>query len=143
MFGVDGFCRWQTVAAGRDPWFDFDGGQTALVYAGDRFRIAGPIASVRLKLQRNAVQDITLLASLAGGRSVETLRADVAYRYNGLAPKDWWTPRPALADTDVAEWSNVGIGEVERPADRKFANLDADAWQRVRDYVLNLAREVR
>jgi hypothetical protein len=143
MLGVNGFCRWQTVAAGRDPWFDFDGGGTALVYAGDRFQIAGPVPSLRLKLQRNAVQDITLLASLAGRRPLETLKADVAYRYKGLTPKDWWTPRPALADTNVEEWSNAGLARLERPAEKKFANLDADAWQRVRDYVLHLAREVR
>ena len=29
--------------------------------------------------------------------ALDTLKADVAYRYNGLSPKDWWTPRPAMA----------------------------------------------
>ena len=143
MFGVDGFVRWLTVAAGRDPWFNSDGGETALVYSGDRFKIDGPVASIRLKLQRNAVQDLALLDGFAKRVPLETLRADVAYRYNGLAPKDWWTPRPKIADGNVEDWSNADIGDAEAPVHAKFRNLDADAWQRVRDYVLGMAKEAR
>ena len=36
-----------------------------MVYPGDRFGVAAPIASIRLKIQRNAVQDVTLLNELS------------------------------------------------------------------------------
>src|ERR1019366_6438101 len=61
LWGIDGFVHWQTTAPGADPWFQFEGGSEALVYSGDRFGIATPIPSIRLKIQRNAVQEITLL----------------------------------------------------------------------------------
>ena len=61
LWGIDGYVHWLTVSAGADPWFRFDGGGTALAYSGERFGIEGPIPSIRLKIQRNAVQDLALL----------------------------------------------------------------------------------
>lgn len=60
MQEVDGFVHWQTVAAGEDPWFKFGGGGETLVYSGDRFGIAGPVPSIRLKIQRNVAEDLAL-----------------------------------------------------------------------------------
>lgn len=141
MFGVGGFLRWLTTSAGRDPWFHSDGAETAMVYPGDRFGIDEPIPSVRLKLQRNALQDLALLAGFAPRKPLATLKSDVSYRFHGLAPKEWWTPRPKFADTNVEEWTNSDIGEASGPARKKFENLDAAAWQRVHEYALGLARE--
>jgi len=140
MWGVDGYVHWLAVSPGADPWFRSDGSVTALVYPGDRFGIDGPIPSVRLKLQRNAVADLALLDSLRQRLSVETLKREAARRYNGAEPKDWWTPRPPLADRPPWEWSNTDIDEVPQPSRRFFQNLDAAAWQSVREYVLELAR---
>ena len=130
MWGADGFIHWLTVSPGRDPWFRSDGGETALVYPGERFGADGPIPSVRLKLQRNAIQDINLLhASRAD-------RAGVAQRYNSTRPEQWWTPRPPIADGLPHEWSNADISEAPRPYERFFTRLDPDAWQRVRQLAL-------
>lgn len=140
MWGIDGYVHWLAVSPGPDPWFRSDGGTTALVYPGDRFGIEGPIPSVRLKLQRNAVAAIALLDSFRSRVPLETLKREAARRYNGTEPKDWWTPRPPLADRPPWEWSNADIDEAPRPNRRFFQNLDADAFHRVRQYALELAR---
>jgi hypothetical protein len=124
---------------GPDPWFQFEGGGETLVYSGDRFGIEEPIPSVRLKLQRNAVQDITLLNEFRKTHAIEQLRAEAARRFNGTEVKDWWSPRPPYADKDPLDRTNADEGIPEGP---KFHEvLDAGAWQRVRAYVLELARQ--
>ena len=100
MLGVDGFVRWQTVMPGKDPWFAFEGGGETLVYPGDRFGIEGPLACARLKVQRNALQDLALLDSMKSRVAPATLRAEAARRFNGTAPNAWHAPRPKLADTN-------------------------------------------
>ncbi len=143
MLGVDGFVRWQTVMPGPDPWFKSNGGGETLVYPGGRFGIDAPLASVRLKLQRNALQDLALLDSFKSAISPDTLRAEAAKRYNGTELKDWRSVRPKLADSDPLTWDNVTIGEAIPPDPRFEKDLDAAAWDRVRDYVLTLVKERR
>ena len=66
------------------------------------------------------------------------MRARTVQRFNGTELKDWWTPRPAFADKDPLELTNADTGE---PLSPKFGKeLDAGAWQRVREYVLELAK---
>ncbi|HEY3440751.1 MAG TPA: hypothetical protein VGK29_08375 [Paludibaculum sp.] len=143
LWGVGGFVRWQTTQAGRDPWFASDGGGETLIYPGDRFGIAGPLSSVRLKMERNVVQDLTLLDSLAKVRGVETLRAEAAQRFNATRVEEWRSPRPKLADSSPDTWSNADIDDA-MPKNAKFdKGLDAAAWQRVRQYVMQLAKEAR
>ena len=142
LWGIDGFVHWETTQPGRDPWFQFEGGSEALIYPGDRFGLSAPIPSIRLKIQRNAVQDITLLNDLQKTQSLESLRAEVAKRFNATTLQDWWTPKPAFAAKDPLEWTNADYEEM--PENPKFGRaLDAAAWQRVRAYVLELAREVK
>ena len=131
LWGIHGFVHWLTVSAGADPWFRFDGGGTALVYPGERFGIEGPLASIRLKIQRNALQDL----ALAGDR-----RADVARRFNGSSPADWWVDRPALAGRPPEEWSNGDIDDAVRPAESRLRKADAASWQRVRELVMEKAQ---
>jgi hypothetical protein len=141
LWGIDGFVHWLTTDPGADPWFQFEGGTEALVYPGDRFGLAAPIPSIRLKIQRNAVQDITLLNDLQKNQPLERLRAEAARRFNETTLKDWWTPKPAFASKDPLEWTNA---DYEMPEDPRFGRaLDAAAWQRVRAFVLELAREVK
>jgi hypothetical protein len=142
IWGIDGFVHWQTTEAGDDPWYRFEGGTEALVYPGDRFGIAGPIPSIRLKLQRNAVQDVTLLNDFGKARSLDKLRAEAAWRFNNTALGEWRSPRPPLADKNPEDVSNADY-EDALPENPKFAKLDSAAWQRVREYVLELAREVK
>jgi hypothetical protein len=138
IWGIDGFVHWQTTEAGNDPWFQFEGGTEAMVYPGDRFGVEGPIPSVRLKLQRNAVQDVTLLNSFGKSQS----RAEAARRFNNTALDEWRSPRPALADKNPEDVSNADY-EDALPENPKFAKVDSAAWQRVRAYVLELAREAK
>ena len=142
MRGVGGFVHWLTVSAGNDPWFHFDGGGTALVYSGERFGIAGPIPSVRLKIQRNAVEELTLLASFGGGKfKEENLKTEAARLYNHTTPAEWWNRRPAFADQPTYEWSGTALGKAAKPAMRHLEHIDPDAWARVRQYVMRLAAE--
>jgi hypothetical protein len=142
VYGVDGWVHWQTVNPGEDPWFRFNGGGTALVYSGDRFGIKGPIPSLRLKLQRNCVQDITLLDSLKNRRPLEALKAGATERYNGTKPADWWNPRPALADGNPYDWTNNDIDEAIKTATRIFPEkLSAAAWDNVHGFVMQTASE--
>ncbi|MBE0660489.1 MAG: DUF4091 domain-containing protein [Bryobacteraceae bacterium] len=143
MLGVDGFVRWQTVIPGPDPWFKFSGGGETLVYPGGRFGIDAPLASVRLKLQRNALQDLALLDSLKSAIPPASLRAEAAKRYNGTTPADWRSARPKLADSDPLTWDNVTIGDALPPDPRFESGVDAAAWDRVRGYVISLVKERR
>ncbi len=141
LYGVDGFVRWQTTAPGKDPWFEFEGGGETLVYPGERFGIEAPIPSLRLKVQRNAVQDLALLKAYGRG-TVETQRTAVAARFNDTTVDEWWSPRPAMADTNPEDWSNASIDEA-MPHSPKFANIDREAWSRVHAYVLEAAKGVQ
>jgi hypothetical protein len=142
IYGADGWVHWQTVDPGEDPWFRFDGGSTVLAYSGDRFGIKGPIPSLRLKLQRNCVQDIALLDSFKARRSLEALKSEAAERYNGTRPSDWWIPRPALADSDPVDWTNASIDEAIRASARIFPEkLSAAAWENVHRFVMQIASE--
>ena len=140
IWGVDGYVRWLTTSPGNDPWFHFGGGATVLAYPGERFGVAGPIPSVRLKLQRNCVQDITLLNSLKTA-PVEALKNEAARLYNGSTLDDWWPPRPAAADLPPYEMTNSVIGENTQPIRQLSERVNARSWSRVRDWVLQLAAE--
>jgi len=135
MQGVGGFVRWETTSPGPDPWFHFAGGGENLVYPGDRFGIDEPIPSIRLKLERNTVQDVSLLDEMARRGNAEDLRRGVAKAFNNTLPADWWTARPALADTDPQDWSNADIDAATHPSAQFNTGLDAAAWQRARAYV--------
>lgn len=143
MLGADGFVRWQTVMPGTDPWFRFGLGGETLVYPGDRFGRAEPLPSIRLKLQRNALQDLALLDAMQAHRDGKELRAEAARRYNQTAVGDWRAARPAIAETSPEAWTNADIDDA-LPKDPRFdERLDAAAWSRVREYALKLAKEVR
>lgn len=136
-----GFVHWLAVSPGKDPWFKFAGGGTTLVYSGERFGLRDPIPSIRLKIQRNAVQELTLLDSYKSRHGVEKLKSEATQRFNSSTPDAWWNPRPALADKPPYEWTNSEMESAGEPTRKLFASLDAAAWSRVRQYVMQLARE--
>ncbi|MCC6365986.1 MAG: DUF4091 domain-containing protein [Bryobacterales bacterium] len=143
LWGIDGYVHWLTVSAGADPWFRFDGGGTALVYSGERFGIEGPIPSIRLKVQRNAVQDLALLESFQTRRPVTELRAEAARRFNGSKPEDWWNPRPAIADRPPMEWTNGEIDAATAGTRNMLRKTRPDAWENVHAFVMQLAEELQ
>jgi hypothetical protein len=138
LFGATGFVHWLVVAPGLDPWFAFDGGSTALVYSGDGFGLNQPIPSIRLKLQRNCIQDLNLLDAAKTRVPLSTLKANVATRFNGVPPDQWWTRNSPLLQTAPLEWTNADIGDALEAHDKNTASPDALAWQRVREYLSTL-----
>ena len=143
LWGIDGYVHWLTVDAGQDPWFHFDGGGTALVYSGERFGIEAPIPSVRLKIQRNAVQDLALLDSFKTQRPEAELRGEAARRFNGSRPEDWWNPRPPMADRPATEWTNDEIDAASAQTRLLLAKTEADSWEKVHEFVMQLAEVVK
>ena len=139
MWKLDGYIHWLTVSPSVDPWFDSEGEETCLVYPGERFGIDGPIPSIRLKIQRNFAQDVALLKMLEAKQSGEALREEVARRINGSRLKDWWNPRPAMADLSPEDWSNNSIEGGIEPNLHVFQNWDPQYWQAIRNYIQNLA----
>jgi hypothetical protein len=126
MWGVDGYCLWLVTGSGPDPWFRFNGGRETMVYPGTKFGKQEPLPSLRLKIERNALQDLALLKSLPGAR-------EAVARLTGRRPEDWWTrPRPALADRPPEEWTNTDIEEAARPMHRVYEGLTSDWWPEVR-----------
>ncbi len=142
IYGTDGWVHWQTVDPGPDPWFRAGGLDTVLAYSGDRFGIKGPIPSLRLKLQRNCVQDIALLESMKGRRQLEWLKAEVTRRYNGTKPQDWWNPRPPLLDKNPYTWAEEAAAEPGRVIVSP-EKLSARAWNNVHLFLMDLVAEAK
>jgi hypothetical protein len=135
LWGASGYVHWLTVQPGQDPWFQFSGGETALVYPGARFGMNEPIPSIRLKLQRNIVQDINLLQA-AGPRA---RKAEVTRRFNGSDPEQWWTRNSPLLKRPPQEWNNADIEDALESLESVSRPSDAAAWSRVREYVADTA----
>jgi len=138
--GSQGFVRWLTTSPGLDPWFHFEGGTETLIYPGDRFSLAEPIPSIRLKLERNTLQDLAILNELTSrGTEAASLKAAAVQLFNGTTLQDWRFPRPALANTDPLEWSNADIDDAAQYSAKFGKELDAAAWSRVRTYIYEKA----
>lgn len=136
-----GFLHWLAVSPGKDPWFHFTGGGTTLVYSGDRFGLPEPIPSIRLKIQRNAVQELTLLDTFKQSHGLDQLKAEATQRFNHSAPDEWWNPTPAFVKNPPYDWSNAELNSADEHTRKLFAHIDAAAWNRVRKYIMQLARE--
>ena len=65
LAGADAIVPWNTI--GDDGDYD-KGDQTAILYPGKRFGIQGPVASLRLKIWRDAAQDVEALIALGEKR---------------------------------------------------------------------------
>lgn len=143
LWGVNGFVHWLTVSPGADPWFHFDGGGTALVYSGERFGLAEPIPGIRLKIQRNCLQDLAMLDSLKDREPLDALKGEVARKYNNSTLDDWWNPRPALSDIPSDQWLGSAIDDAMQHTEKALKHPDAPAWYNVHQYVLRLAAEVK
>jgi len=143
LWGVNGYVHWLTVSPGEDPWFHFDGGQTALIYSGERFGVSEPIPSIRLKIQRNCLQDLALLDSLKRRKSLDSLRARAARSYNNSTLDDWWNSRPALADLPSDQWLGSAIDDATKHTQRALGHPGASAWYKVHQYAMSLQAEAK
>ena len=143
LWGVHGYVHWLTVSPGEDPWFHFDGGQTALIYSGERFGVSEPIPSIRLKIQRNCLQDLALLDSLKRRKSLDSLRARAARSYNNSTLDDWWNSRPALADLPSDQWLGSAIDDATKHTQQALGHPGASAWYKVHQYAMSLQTEAK
>ena len=143
LWGVKGYVHWLTVSPGEDPWFHFDGGQTALIYSGERFGVSEPIPSIRLKIQRNCLQDLALLDSLKRRKSLDSLRARAARSYNNSTLDDWWNSRPALADLPSDQWLGSAIDDATKHTQQALGHPGASAWYKVHQYAMSLQAEAK
>ncbi|PYU73070.1 MAG: hypothetical protein DMG52_16290 [Acidobacteria bacterium] len=143
LWGVNGYVHWLTVSPGEDPWFHFDGGQTALIYSGERFGVSEPIPSIRLKIQRNCLQDLALLDSLKRRKSLDSLRARAARSYNNSTLDDWWNSRPALADLPSDQWLGSAIDDATKHTHQALEHPGASAWYNVHQYAMSLQAEAK
>jgi hypothetical protein len=142
IYGTDGWVHWQTVDAGPDPWFHAGGLDTVLAYSGDRFGIKGPVPSLRLKLQRNCLQDLALIDSLKRQKPLDWLKAEVTRQYNGSKPGDWWNPRPPLLDRNPYTWAEDAPAEPGKPTISP-EKLSAGAWNNVHRFLMDLVVEAK
>jgi hypothetical protein len=122
------------VDPGPDPWSNLQGGGETLVYPGDGFGMAQPLPSVRLKLQRNMMQDLALLEAKTKTIPRHQVQAEAVRRFNGTMLADWRNSRPAMASTPVLEWNNLSIDEALQPFEGRFVSIPAGAWLKVREY---------
>jgi len=131
-----GFCAWNTTTGGdADHWFDNDGASIVVVYPGERFGIAGPVPSVRLKVLRNGIQDVDLIdrAAKAAG-NIEELRAKLIDTY----PVDsiWDPPPPAARELPTEDWDSVNLQAEHEPVMEAQAGLDPQWWSEMRERAL-------
>ena len=128
--GVTGHCEWLTIAPGRDPWFACDGAETGMIYPGERFGLEGPIPSIRLKLQRNAVQDVDLIGARARhDGSPYQARAEFAAAARVAL---WETPPPVVGELPPEEWDSRNLSGGQDENMSQHAALDPRWWAPLR-----------
>jgi hypothetical protein len=127
MWGVDGYSLRLETGAGADP---------GMAYPGAKFGRQEPLPSLRLKIERNGLQDVALLKALENRMGRERLRGEIARLTNGRHPSDWWTkPRPALAARPPEEWTDTDIDQAARPMRRVEDGLTSDWWPEIRRWI--------
>jgi len=131
--GVAGHCEWLTTDPGPDPWFACAGAETGAIYPGERFGIAGPIPSIRLKLQRNAVQDVNLIAAAWSSGGLEKARAALAGR---VGVPLWDDPPPVVRDRPPEEWDSRNLDQSFNANMTEHAALDPLWWAPIRQTAL-------
>jgi hypothetical protein len=123
--GLHGYCAWQTTQPGPDPWFACDGCATGTLYPGERFGIPGPLPSIRLKVQRNGIQDVDLLKN-----------TDRAALEQAIPIPLWSQPPKAARELPPEDWDSRNLAEEHEPVHQDQAALDPHWWQALRDRAL-------
>jgi len=118
--GVSGHCYWCSFASGPDPWFASDGNATQLYYPGERFGVAGPVPSARLKIERNGVQDVNLLAQRGRVPEVE------------VPIRIWEEPPAAVRELPPEEWDSRNLSGSQDDLMSKTEAVDPQWWADVR-----------
>lgn len=129
---VDGYCRWLTNSPGEDPWFNFNGGGEALVYSGERFGMEKPIPCIRLKLERNIIQDVAIL-KMADAKIKDAVAKGQMSPPDKSGAEEWWNATPQALHTPAAYWNNAFFEGASRPSVVQREKLDPNWWLGVRN----------
>ena len=124
--GLNGFCTWLAVAPGADPWFDCDGSATGLLYPGERFGIEGPLPSIRLKIERNGIQDVDALNAAPDAESIRRNTVDA------IAMPLWEKPPAAALELPPEDWDNNNLATSVEPGTLPPAAGAAGWWSVIR-----------
>jgi hypothetical protein len=129
--GLHGYNHWLATDPGRDPWFACEGARTGMIYPGERFGIPGPIPSTRLKIQRNAIQDLDLLDARAreSGR-LDQLRAELAA---AIPIELWGSPPKTAEELPPEDWDSRNLGTEHEPITEAGKGLDPFWWSQLRE----------
>jgi len=110
LMGASGYTRWLSVAdAARVPTKDFPGAECE-IYSGEQFGIDGPIPSIRLKLERNVLQDLSLFQASVLKEKPATMRENVCALL-GLKPAELFRPDSPILKDKPWEWSNASFSQ--------------------------------
>jgi hypothetical protein len=113
------------------------------VYSGEQFGIEGPIPSIRLKLQRNTVQDLDLLEEEAKRDSRDAIQEQVVGLFDNTKLAQWkHSPAPPPPGKPI-DWTNPDFDVALKPYYAQFPTPQPDAWQRVHDFAVNQAGGVQ
>ncbi len=127
---LSGYLPWLSIQAGDDPWFASDGGGTASIYPGERFGIDGPIPSIRLKIERNGVQDVDLM-QLRAGATADAVRADLARR---IAIRIWKEPVKVARVLGPEDWDSFNLEVGHEPGSNALDRPDPTWFSAIRTY---------
>ncbi len=105
--GIHAHCDWLSTRPDADVWNACEGALICTIYPGERFGIAGPIPSARLKLKRNAVQDVNLIdaAARAAGRLAQTRQQLI----DAAGVVVWEEPPPVVTERPPEEWDSANL----------------------------------
>jgi hypothetical protein len=108
LFGAQGYSAWLTVGSRRDVPAKNDACRTQVAYSGESFGIDGPIPSIRLKLERNVLQDLAILGAAAPFGEAEglSLRTKIGALFGFADPAELWSSNSKLKAIDPWKWSN-------------------------------------
>ncbi|MCG3179314.1 MAG: hypothetical protein BIFFINMI_01648 [Phycisphaerae bacterium] len=135
-----GNCIWLTTSTGPDPWFDNNGCATGLIYPGVRFGVPGPIPSIRMKVLRNAVQDVNLLQqAVQAGTDKQAIVAEISAK----APmKLWRPPSEGMATLPPMEWTASNMKVPSEPDQARWSATGPLWWSAIRQSAQARAQEV-
>jgi hypothetical protein len=134
MRRMHGNCAWLSTNPGPDPWFDSNGGNTGIVYPGERFGIKGPIPGIRMKIERNGIQDIDLVnAACEAAGTKDAVQAEFKER---IPIPLWKKPPRAAVELPPEEWDSRKLREEHEPEAAEQKQLDPCWWQTVRKQAL-------
>jgi hypothetical protein len=138
--GFGGFERWLTIGVPADPWLASNGAPLAWFYPGERFGIDGPIPTIRLKIQRNAVQDVNLLDRVAKARGETQYKADLAKQ---VPIRLWKQPSATMLEKPAWQWSpRRDVPAPHEPDEQRVQPVDPLWWEPIRQQARTQAQEV-